>query len=227
MNIEQKLYWLMHMGISCFCAEVPRQKATATQTVLSDLPATTQAHNQILNVTDLPALNAHKMDFTLSALKKTASHTLLGQGPNKPKLMCIFEMPSADSDRSGETLSGPQGELFIKMMNAIQLDIKKDIYITYLSPWRTPGNRSLTEAEQALFLPFLTREIDLVFPQKILLFGSSVADALLKIKSLTKARGNWHEFQNIPVRVTLALTALKTDVLKRQAWQDLQEVGKN
>lgn len=226
MNIEQKLYWLMYMGISSFCAEIPAQQATLASPVSTDIPATTQAQAQVLSASDLPTLNAQKEAFALSSLKKTASHTLLGQGPLKPKLMCVFEIPSADSDRSGNTFSGPQGELFTNMMKAIQLDIEKEIYITYLSPWRTPGNRPLTEAEQALFLPFLAKEIELVQPKKILLFGLGVANALLKTESLAKARGTWHQFLNIPVRVTLALNTIKSTPLRRQAWQDLQEVEK-
>lgn len=225
MNIHQKLYWLMHMGIVNFCTETPRQEPISTKTN-TDTPATVQASMQAVCASTLSELNAQKSAFEFSALKKTASHTLLGEGPLQPQLMCVFEMPTADSDRSGQILTGPQGEMFQKMMSAISLDIPKDVYITYLSPWRTPGNRPLTEAEQALFLPFLKREIELVNPHKILLFGSGVANPLLKTESLSKARNTWHQFNNIPVRVTLSLNSIKTTPLRRQAWQDLQEVMK-
>jgi len=226
MNIQQKLSWLLQMGVTHFCAESIKTQHMTSASPSADIPATEQASAQAVNASDLPALNALKENFDLSSLKKTASHTILGQGPSKPKLMCVLETPSADSDRSGLTLSGPQGDLLTKMMKAIHLDIEKEVYIAYLCPWRTPGNRALTESEQALFLPFLAREIELVHPQKLLLFGAPVANALLKTGSLAKARGVWHKFQNIPVRVTLSLAALKTDSLKRQAWQDLQEVEK-
>ena len=95
-----------------------------------------------------------------------------------------------------------------------------------MSPWRTPGSRTLTDAERAMFLPFLTQEIQLINPKTILIFGASVAGALIKIPNLSQARGHWHKFENIPVRVTLALGALKTTPLRRQAWADLQEVEK-
>ena len=135
-----------------------------------------------------------------------------------------MEMPDADSDRSGQALAGAQGEQFTKMMHAIHLDTESDIYLTYLSPWRTPGNRPLTASERALFLPFLAREIQLVQPEKILLFGAGVAQTLLNVDSLAKARGHWHKWEDIPVRVTLAISSLKSTPQRRQAWDDLQAV---
>ena len=225
MDIKRKLYWLKQAGISYFCAEKPLNQ-TPNATTTDDTPATVQATASANQANDLPTLNQDKESFNLSALKKTAAHTILGQGPHKPKLMCILEIPDTDSDRSGKTLAGAQGEQLQKMMAAIHLDITKDVYITYLSPWRTPGNRPLTEAERALFLPFLLREIQLVEPEKILLFGNSVVQALLKIDSLAKARGSWHEWEGIPTRATLALSSLKATPQRRQAWDDLQAVIK-
>ena len=225
MQIQKKLHWLIQMGINSFCGETP-QKTLSTVLAKEDPPATLQAQTTASQAKDLPALNSEKTAFTLSSLKKTAAHTILGQGPTSPKLMCVMEAPDADTDRSGQTFSGPQGDQFSKMMQAIKLDVAHDVYLTYLSPWRTPGNRPLTETERALFLPFLLREIDLVQPQKILLFGAGVANALLKTESLAKARGQWHNYQDIPVRVTLSLSALKTTPLRRQAWDDLQAVEK-
>ena len=220
MDIKQKLYWLMCMGIDSFCADSPRKMASTQE----DLPATQQAQTTASKAANLEELNREKQAFTLSSLKKTASNTILGCGPTKPQLMCIMEAPDTDADKSGRAVAGTSGDQFTKMMAAIHLDVQKDVYITYLSPWRTPGNRALTEAERALFLPFLMREIELVQPQKILLFGAGVANALLKTESLAKARGTWHKWEDIPVRATLAIASLKTTPLRQQAWDDLQAI---
>ena len=226
MDIKQKLYWLIDAGISSFCSDSPKRNEVALS-IKDDTPATDKASAVAHQAKDLPALNTDKQNFSLSSLKKTATHTLLGQGPTKPRLMCILETPDAEADKSGQLFVGAQGEQLKKMMSAIQLDISKDVYVTFLSPWRTPGNRPLTAAECALFLPFLMREIELVKPQKILLFGAGVANCLLKTDSVAKARGTWHQWQDIPVRVTLAINSLKTTPLRQQAWTDLQEVIKS
>ncbi len=226
MDIKQKLYWLMQAGISSFCADTPKRNEVVAPTK-DDTPATDKASAVAHKAKDLSTLNSDKQSFSLSSLKKTATHTVLGLGPQKPHLMCILETPDAQADKSGQLLNSSQGEQLKKMMAAIHLDIEKDVYVTFLSPWRTPGNRPLTNAERALFLPFLAREIELVQPQKILLFGAGVTHALLDIESVAKARGAWHSWQQIPVRVTLPLSALKTTPLRQQAWDDLQEVEKS
>lgn len=227
MDIKQKIYWLMQAGITCFCSEEPKQ-SQASFVSTEDTPATAQATAAANQAKDLSALNTDKKDFNLSNLKKTAAHTILGVGNPKARLMCILDTPDADSDRAGQALSGAQGDLFRKMMAAIHLNPEKDVYVTYLSPWRTPGNRALTATEQALFLPFLQQEIRLVRPQKILLFGTSVAQALLGLDSLAKARGTWHHWESIPVRVTLALSLVNKNQTNRQhVWADLQEIEKS
>lgn len=224
MDIRQKLYWLVQAGIFCFCDEKPHTQEEKAPTNI--VPATAQAQTQATKATDLPALNHEKENCNLSSLKRTASHTVLGSGSTQPQLMCVLETPDSESDKAGLTITGAQGALLTKMMAAIGLDIQKDVYVTYLSPWRTPGNRPLTETEKNLFLPFLTREIQLIQPAHILLFGASVANALLNTDSLAKARGTWHTYQTIPTRVTLALSAITTTPARRQAWTDLQEIQK-
>lgn len=225
MDIRQKLYWLIQAGISTFCTDTPK-RADVSLVIQGDMPATDQASAVAYQAKDLDTLNKDKQAFSLSSLKKMAAHTLLGQGPTKPKLMCILEIPDAGEDKSGQIFVGAQGEQLKKMMAAIHLDIENDVYVSFLSPWRTPGNRPLTTAERALFLPFLMREIELVQPQKILLFGAGVSNSLLATESVAKARGIWHEWQGIPTRVTLAINSLKTTPLRQQAWDDLQEVEK-
>lgn len=229
MDIKQKIYWLIQAGIDSFCCETPCHKETGvadSQVVSSDTPATQQAQAFAIQADSLEHLNQQKKGFSLCSLSKTATHTLLGKGIVQPKLMCIMEMPDADSDKTGQCLAGAQGELFTKMMKAIHLDVDKDIYVTYLSPWRTPGNRALSEQESALFVPFLKKEIQLLQPEKILLFGSGVASALFGPTTLAKARGAWHAFEQIPTRVTLSLNAVKTTPQRKQAWDDLQQVEK-
>lgn len=227
MDIQKKLHWLIGAGITCFCEEKSHDAPRPSKPLQAeDTPATTQARTFAAKASTLEALNTEKQNFTLSALKKTATHTLLGQGPIKPKLMCILDMPDGEADRAGDIWIGAQAEQLKKMMTAIHLDPQKEVYLTSFSPWRTPGNRALTESERSLFLPFLTQEIHLVQPTHLLLFGATLSQTLLKINTLTKARGAWHTWENTPVRATLALSMLKTTPLRQQAWLDLQEVAK-
>ena len=227
MDITKKIYWLLQSGITCFCGEKPTIIKPANPQSKADQPASVQAQTYAIQATTLAQLNTEKENFSAATLKKTAAHTLCGFGSMKPKLMCVFDMPDNDSDRSGIPLSGPSGETFKKMMQAIHLDLETQVYVTYFSPWRTPGNRPLTTAEQAQFAPFLKREIEFVKPEKILFFGFSMAKPLLGCDSLAKARGVWHDLDGIPTRVTLALSAVNNSTTNRQhTWADLQAVVK-
>ena len=57
-----------------------------------------------------------KIQKSKSALSATAMHALGGSGTVPAEVMCILESPSATEDRTGEALSGPEGELLKKML---------------------------------------------------------------------------------------------------------------
>ena len=105
-------------------------------------------------------------------------------------------------------MTGPGGELLDKMLTAIGLSLTTNTYLSALIPWRAPGNRKPTETESALCRPFWEKEITLLHPRLILLFGSGPAKALLDIDSLPKARTTTHLYNNIPTFVTIPPTTL-------------------
>lgn len=222
MSIKKNLLWFIHSGITEYALENPSANVVKS----TDIPVSHQASSVAIQATSLDELNSIKQSFTQCPLHKTATHTLLGRGVSKPKLMCIVVAPNTDSDKSGNAFDGATGQLLSRMLKAIHLIMDKDTYCTYLSPWRAPGNRDLTESEIATLKPFLDKEISFVQPNIILLFGSQLSKALLNIDSLSKARHVWHTYQNIPTRASLSLDTIKTTAQRQQAWEDLQEVQK-
>ena len=222
MDIKRNLLWFIRSGITECITENPTTKILPA----TDIPTSHQASSVAVQATSLDELNASKQSFEQCPLRKTAAHTLLGRGITKPKLMCIVVAPNTDSDKSGTAFDGQTGQLLARMLKAIHLTMDHHTYCTYLSPWRAPGNRDLTESEIATLKPFLDKEIDFVQPQIILLFGSQLSKALLDIDSLSKARHIWHTYHNIPTRVSLSLDTIKTTTQRQQAWEDLQEIQK-
>ena len=221
--MKKKLLWLLHAGIY----EITKEKLD--ETVMDKnitVPTTHQAAAVALQAATLEELNNLKKNFSQCSLCKTAAHTLIGQGKTHPKVMCVICMPNTESDKTGVAFVGDSGALLNRMLKAISLDQQTDTYCTYLSPWRAPGNRKLTDAEVAIVKPFLDKEIELVHPQILLLFGTELSKALLHIDTISKARHIWHTYQNIPTRVSLSLDAIKTTTQRQQAWEDLQEIQK-
>ncbi len=210
MMIFQKLSWMTQMGIRTLCAEEPHS-------LMKKKPST-------------PPSSLTQLDKSLitskSSLSQTATNALGGIGPIPAKLMCVLESPSATEDRTGEALSGPEGDLLKKMLAAIGLDTNTQTYVTYLSPWRAPGARVLTTLETQEGLSLLQKRMELVKPQVLLLFGVAVVKALLNVP-LGQARNKPHDYKGIPTFATFAPSfLLKNTAYKKQAWADLQAFQK-
>ena len=221
--MKKKLLWLLHAGIDEVIKE--NLNETTSDNTLA-MPTTHQAATIALQAETLDELNRLKKNFSQCSLCKTASHTMIGTGKISPSVMCIVCMPNAESDKTGIAFSGESGSLLNRMLKAIGLNQQTDTYCTYLSPWRAPGNRKLTDTEIAIIKPFLDKEIELIHPKILLLFGTELSKALLNIDTISKARHTWHTYQNIPTRVSLSLDTIKTTTQRQQAWEDLQEVQK-
>ena len=224
--MKKKLIWLLQAGVNEIIKETPTTKASLNNDNNTDIPATQQAMSIASQANTLDELNNFKAHFSKCPLHKTATNTLVGQGKIAPVIMCVIYMPNAESDKSGKAFSGESGALLNRMLKAIGLNQQNDTYCTYLSPWRAPGNRKLTESEVSMVKPFLDQEIELIKPKILLLFGNELSKALLKIDTISKARHIWHTYKNIPTRVSLSLDAIKTTTQRQQAWEDLQEIQK-
>ena len=231
MNTWQKLRWLVLSGITEVIAEEPVNRLSQPTPSATPPPAPTTpplseaAATTAIEAKTLSDLYAARAAFEGCPLKKTAGHTLNGRGAPTPQVLCLLEAPDTTDERDGRLLTGEAGALFERMLAAIGLDLETSAYVSTLMPWRPPGNRKPTATEHALCRPFWEREIALLRPRILLLFGAGAAAAVLGISSLAKARGTWHTFAGIPTRVTIPpATLLNLPAQKKQAWEDLQQV---
>ena len=202
MTIFQKLSWLVQMGVHHLCDE--------------------EAHplvEESFSVSDNKKLSSIK-----SSLSATATHALEGVAAVPAKVVCVLEMPSASEDRTGVVLSGPEGELLEKMLKAIQLDVHQQAYVTYLSPWRSPGARVLTNIEINEGMELLKDRLKKLCPQVIIAFGMPVVRAMTGM-TLGQVRTKKADYKGIPLFATFPPAFLiKNPDYKRQAWADLQKV---
>lgn len=238
MNNWQKLKWLLLSGITecvsetpvnrlVHSAEMPTQKKTANNAEQSDEDSFSQQAEQLATeAQEITELYQKRQTFDGCALKKTAAHTLNGHGVNQPDVLCLMEAPDTTDEKSASLMGGENEILFDKMLGSIGLNLNKNAYVSSLIPWRPPGNRKPTDLEHALCRPFWEREIQLLKPKLIILFGGGVSEQVIGINSLSKARGIWHSYQGIPVRVSIApATLLKMPNQKKMAWDDLQAIA--
>jgi DNA polymerase len=179
----------------------------------------------------LEELRAALGAFTGCALRDTATRLVFADGAAQTSLMLIGEAPGAEEDRAGKPFVGPAGQLLDKMLASINLNRAK-LRIVNVVPWRPPGNRTPSETEIAVCLPFLHRHIALIRPKFLLLLGGVASKAMLapehRASGIRRLRGQWHQLAipgldaPIPTLPTYhPAYLLRTPAAKRESWHDL------
>lgn len=173
-------------------AEMALPAVTTAETPVPSAPPMT-ASAELAGIDTLVALRAALEAFEGCALKHTASNMIFADGNPAARVMVIGEVPGRDEDRVGLPLVGGAGQLFDRMLASIGLS-RADAYVTTLIPWRPPGNRTPTDEEMGLLLPWLHRHIQLANPEFLVLLGGAPAKALLpQPGGILKLRGRWQD----------------------------------
>lgn len=168
-------------------------------------------------------------NFEGLSIKRTATQIVFADGVAGARIMFVGEAPGADEDRLGKPFAGVSGQLLDRMVSYIGLHREENFYISNILNWRPPGNRSPSDSEIEISLPFIRRHIELANPAILVLVGDGAAKALLETsQGITRLRGKWHEFhspglaQPIPTMATLHPTfLLRNPAQKAAVWQDL------
>jgi len=207
-------------------APAPAQPVAPRPAAPTLLPAAPAAARLATEAADLDALKA-AIAMVDSPLRDTATNLVFSDGVAASGLMLIGEAPGADEDRQGKPFVGVSGQLLDRMFDSIGLMRQRDFYLTNILPWRPPGNRTPTDAEINLFLPFVLRHVELVRPRHLVLLGGVAAKSLLRAKDgITRLRGRWHALPDAaaapPALPTLhPAYLLRNPAAKRDAWGDL------
>ncbi len=177
----------------------------------------------------IEALKAALESFRGLSLKRTATQIVFSDGNPAARIMLVGEAPGADEDRLGRPFVGVSGQLLDRMLGSIGLSRESNIYISNVINWRPPGNRSPSEAEIALSLPFIQRHIELVNPAVLIFAGGVAAKALMNTSvGITRLRGKWAEHTSDGLKKPIPALPifhpaylLRSPQEKRLAWADL------
>lgn len=250
-NIQETLDWYLWAGVDETCSDLPclmgaeevikpavsvnvsaieQSSAAAAKPVISVQPFSAVSKNakeQCSKAQSLQELRDIMQNFEGCNLKKTAASTVFGDGAEKARVMLIGEAPGADEDRIGKPFVGRCGKLLDKMFTAVGLE-RSECYITNVLPWRPPGNRTPTDDEIAVCLPFLKRQIELIEPDYILLLGGiSLKSVMDTADSISRTRGKWLEYKTDSGKIINVLATyhpsylLRSTAQKSKVWADL------
>ena len=157
---------------------------------------------------------------------------VFGVGDPRAKLVFVGEGPGADEDEQGEPFVGRAGQLLTQMIEGTARKegiplLRKDVYICNVVKCRPPNNRTPQPDEMEVCGQFLIRQLAALRPKAICVLGGTAAKALLGQKEgVTRLRGNWFRWREIPVMVTYHpsfLLRAYNQAAKREAWEDLKK----
>ena len=158
---------------------------------------------------------------------------VFGAGNERSPLVFVGEGPGADEDAQGLPFVGRAGQLLTQMIEGTAkkegIEIRRDdIYICNVVKCRPPDNRTPEPDEMEICGQFLYRQLVTIAPKAICVLGGTAAKAITGHKEgVTKMRGKWFKWRDIPVMVTyhpsFLLRAYNQDA-KREAWEDLKKV---
>ena len=243
MNREQlrrRLEFYQDLGVKTVyrraCATpVAQASACATQPAAQAVACATEpvAHASACAGDTLEKIRADIGDCTRCPLHQGRTNIVFGVGNEQAKLVFVGEGPGADEDAQGVPFVGRAGQLLTQMIeNTAKKEgiplLRRDVYICNVVKCRPPENRTPEPGEMETCGQFLFRQLAAIGPQAICALGGTAVRALLGRKDgVTRLRGQWHRWREIPVMVTYHPSYLLRPYnqnAKREAWEDLKKV---
>lgn len=169
-------------------------------------------------------------------LASTRSTTVFGEGNPEAEIMFIGEGPGRQEDLQGRPFVGRAGELLTRIIELGMGVPRTQVFIANLVKCRPTvdlrfeRDRPPDQEEQEACTPFLTRQIQIIQPRVIVTLGSPATKYLLKTTTgITRLRGNWAEFESIPVMPTFHPSYVlrnggEQSPLRRVVWHDIKLV---
>lgn len=222
--LRQYLEFYRDLGIAELFVD-PRPAAAAAPT---PLPAEAADPAEQLRV-----IQGNIGECTRCRLHQGRNSIVFGSGNPRAKVVFVGEGPGADEDAQGLPFVGRAGQLLTQMIDKTcakeGLPIRRrDVYICNVVKCRPPGNRAPEKDEMEICGQFLERQLKAIAPKAVCVLGGTAAKALLHTSAgITKLRGNWREWDGIPVMPTFhpsyLLRAYNAEA-RRLAWEDLKKL---
>lgn len=182
----------------------------------------------------LKALSTEVSHCILCRLATTRRQTVFGEGNPAADIMFIGEGPGRVEDETGRPFVGPAGELLTRIIeNGMKLK-RSDVYIANIVKCRPTVNmaghrdRPPEPDEIEACHGYLVKQISFIKPRVIITLGGPASKFITgRQAGITKQRGHWAEFMNIPVMPTYHPSYLLRQgdgPAKRELWNDIRQV---
>jgi DNA polymerase len=166
-------------------------------------------------------------------LAASRKNVVFGVGDIHSPLMFVGEAPGADEDEQGEPFVGRAGQLLTRIIQTMGFS-RETVFIANIlkcrpdTPGQAAGNRKPTGDEMKTCLPYLLAQIDIIRPQVIVALGATAVEGLMgRVQGITRLRGQWLTFRDIPLMPTYHPAYLlrnQSMTVKREVWEDMLKV---
>jgi DNA polymerase len=229
--LRQYLEFYQDLGVKTIYKRVPETRSTEPNAPLPAQGAPLRGSGEKRGEDSLLQILEDIGDCRRCRLHEGRTKLVFGVGNEKAPLVFVGEGPGADEDAQGIPFVGRAGQFLTQMIEntarkeGIPLR-REDVYICNVVKCRPPGNRTPEPDEMKICGQFLYRQLTTIQPKAICALGGTAARALTGHKEgVTKMRGKWFEWRDIPVMVTYHPSYLLrpyNQEAKREAWEDLK-----
>ena len=156
---------------------------------------------------------------------------VFGSGNPNADLVFVGEGPGVEEDEQGLPFVGRAGKKLTEIIEkGMKLNRANDTYICNIVKCRPPDNRDPQADEIEACKPFLIQQLQAINPKVIVALGKPASSTLLQRNvAITKERGNWQEFEGIPLMPTLHpayLLRAYTVENRKAVFEDMKKVLK-
>jgi len=180
--------------------------------------------------TSLEGLKAIIGDCRRCKLWRGRTNLVFGEGSPKARLVFVGEGPGHEEDMEGRPFVGEAGKMLTRIIEKAMGIKREEVYICNVVKCRPPNNRDPERDEIDTCIPFLKEQIRVIRPEVICTLGRIAASELLERDfKITRERGKWHSYMDIPVMPTyhpayILRNPSRERQLKGQVWEDIQEI---
>lgn len=239
--LRQYLSYFQDLGIRTLYRRAPVVRPAAAQAAPALFPEGPPGETAPLigeppaqTITEtLEQVRADLGECTRCRLHYGRTQIVFGDGNPNARLVFVGEGPGADEDAQGLPFVGRAGQLLTQMIeNTARREgitlTRSQVYICNVVKCRPPGNRTPEPDEIETCAPFLFRQLAAIRPKAICALGATAVRALLGSREgVTRLRGRWFRWREIPVMVTYHPSYLLRPYnqnAKREVWEDLKKV---
>ena len=175
---------------------------------------------------DWNALEQTCMGCQRCALADGRHNVVFGVGSRDAEVLFVGEGPGENEDLQGDPFVGRAGKLLDDMLELIDLDRKKNVYIANIVKCRPPHNRDPLNTEQDACIGYLRNQVALLKPKIIVCLGRIAAMRLIREDyRITREHGQWVEKAGVAMTALYHPAAILRDPGKRpETFDDLKSL---